>query len=205
MLRTSPSAPSLNPHSLTPNLSTPTWFVNLSNWELNPAQHLDLEPKPLRGQLMVVWTWAPTRRILTREGPPRRACHYRPLLRPVFVVHFRPALPSFSRPSRVPLREREEIEVSSERASEGAQSRQRWSLRVAHDTTLYFFFFPPLFVCWDQLELWYGFVSQLGRGTTGMFSSSFLFRWIEMRFCDSVTGVDSCAMKRRRCETKMIC
>jgi hypothetical protein len=109
--------PSLNPHSLTPNLSTPTWFVNLSNWELNPAQHLDLEPKPLRGQLMVVWTWAPTRRILTREGPPRRACHYRPLLRPVFVVHFRPALPSFSRPSRVPLRERER-DRSLERASE---------------------------------------------------------------------------------------
>jgi len=164
-----------------------------------------LEPKPLRGQPMVVWTWAPTRRILTREGPPRRACHYRPLLRPVFVVHFRPALPSFSRPSRVPLRERER-DRSLERASErGSTITAALELARCARYDALILFIPPLFVCWDQLELWYGFVSQLGRGTTGMFSSSVLFRWIEMRFCDSVTGVDSCAMKRRRCETKMIC
>ncbi len=117
--------------------------MNLLNRELNTAQHLDLEPKSLRGQPMVVWTWAPTRRILTLEGPPRRACHYRPLLPLVFVVHFRPALPSFSRPSHVLLRERERDQSLEQAREHNHGNAGACALRTIRRSNYFF----PSFVC----------------------------------------------------------
>jgi hypothetical protein len=65
--RISPWAP-----FLAPTLCN-SWVT--SNQELNPTQHLNLQPNSPQEFPKLVWTWAPTKQILSIEGLLRMAYH----------------------------------------------------------------------------------------------------------------------------------